>query len=384
MTSTDARRWAGWALTALVWAVSRAGAQSTDTPDAGPEPEAALAAQETPAAPPQRVVHVAVTAIDAGALMVVGDVGVDRPKLLVRRALETYASPDDAPLPVAFGGDSPPDRSRATLRVRESGTVVVTDRVSLAFRWVEGALAGIAVHEPTPDGDPSPVGSRVELYQSLAAPAVTVVSLPGAQLVISSAALVISREEGGIRVLVMSGEAVVFPGALPAGGVSALAGGVTLRAAGENSILVSPELGAAVQAEIPPASERLAAGTVVRESLVQELYSVAETVAEGDIQPPTRGAGIGPSAVAPFARIPEIVPRGTAATQTLAGAQTVVVTTAVSTAESFLAQGNAALAVVGARLERTRIIGNTSGLAAQGPLSISGNLQRPFTIRTSP
>lgn len=367
-----------------VWAVALLLARPAwgQSGDAAGEP-AALAAHEAAAAY-ARVVHIAVTAIDEGASVVVGDTGVDRPKLLNRNPLETYESPEDAPLPVAFKSDSPADRSRATLRVRESGTVVITDRVSLAFRWVEGALAGIAVHEPSLDGEPSPVGARVEIYQNVAAPSVTVVSVPGAQVVISRAALVVARESGGIRVVVFSGEAVVYPGALPAGGVGALAKGVTLRADGENSVLVTPDVGVPGRVEAPAAAERLAAGTVVRESLVQELYSVAETVAEGDIQPPTRGAGIGPSAVAPFARIPEIVPRGTAATQVLAGAQTVVVSTAVSTAESFLAQGNAALAVVGARLERTRIIGNTSGLAAQGPLSISGNLQRPFTIRTSP
>ncbi len=157
-----------------------------------------------------------------------------------------------------------------------------------------------------------------------------------------------------------------------------------LDAAGDNSVMVMADgtLSLAARVEQVAASMRLRRSSIVQRSLLPDLVRVAEEVTEGDIEPPTRGAQIPVAAVAPQVRIPEIVPRGTLASQVISGSQGFATRAVQSTAESFIGSDSAALAVVGARLQRTRITGSIVA-GARAPLSVNIELLRPFTIGPS-
>ena len=155
-----------------------------------------------------------------------------------------------------------------------------------------------------------------------------------------------------------------------------------LKAEGANGVIVAADgtLSPPQRVEGIAVTMASAQSVVIQRSLLPDMVRVAEEVAEGDIESPTRGAPTPVATVAPQVRIAEIVPRGSIAAQIIAGAQAVVQASVPSTAESFLGSRSAALAVVGARLQRTRITGSP-GAAPQAPLSINTQLSRPFTIK---
>ncbi len=155
--------------------------------------------------------------------------------------------------------------------------------------------------------------------------------------------------------------------------------GLVLDAAGANRVSIAADGAAASPARAEGAAQAMASlrRGLVQRSLLPDLVRVAEAVAEGDIEPPTRGAAIAAAAVAPEVRISEIVPRGGTTSRLAAGgAQVGGAGAAASTAEAFIRTGQAALAVVGARLQRTRIIGATVGRT----LTVNPQLSRPFSL----
>jgi hypothetical protein len=117
----------------------------------------------------------------------------------------------------------------------------------------------------------------------------------------------------------------------------------------------------------------------VQQSLLRDLVRVAESAAEGDIEPPARGSAVPIAAIATAVRVADIVPRGGGPT-TFSGSSaqsSSVATQGGSTAEAFLTSGQAALAVVGARIQGTRIVGGTAGRA---PLGVNNQFRRRFTL----
>ena len=250
--------------------------------------------------------------------------------------------------------------------------VVVLDQMpAVEFKLLSGARFSAALGGLE-------VGS-FDVYYDDGGSAPVAVSVGGATVLLQRGSLRAERTADGVQVSVGDGQAVVYGGELPAGGVAALTDGVTLDAANGNSLTLAADgtLGDAVRIERVGASMLTLRSTIMQRSLLPDLVRVAEQVTEGDIEPPTRGAQIPAVAVAPQVRIPEIVPRGSLASQVISGSQGFASGSVQATAETFIGSGSAALAVVGVRLQRTRI---TRSFAAGGPLSISRELLRPFTI----
>jgi hypothetical protein len=118
---------------------------------------------------------------------------------------------------------------------------------------------------------------------------------------------------------------------------------------------------------------------VVQQSLLRDLVRVAESAAEGDIEPPARGSAVPIAAIATAVRVVDIVPRGSGVTSFSGGTapSSGVAAQGGSTADAFLSSGQAALAVVGARIQSTRIVGGTAGRA---PLGVNNQFRRRFTL----
>jgi hypothetical protein len=284
-----------------------------------------------------------------------------------------------ANFPLVVEVDAEPGEARqAILLIRQADVPVATITVDSArteLRTIEGAVMVVSALQ-----DAAP-GAVVDVR--FVADGRTAVVVPGAVVLMSRGALRAARTDAGIELRVGEGSAIVYAGEMPADGVAGLAGRQSLElAAGEsNAITVGADgtLGAAksiddVQPEMADLASR-----VVQRSALPFLVSAAEEVTEGDIEPPTRDTGIPVATVAPEVRIPQIVPRGSLATQVITGSQSFATTTVQATAESFIGSGQAALAVVGARFQRTRI--TATGRAGTGaPLSVNRELTRLFQI----
>jgi hypothetical protein len=184
----------------------------------------------------------------------------------------------------------------------------------------------------------------------------------------------IARTQNGIELTVAEGEFECSV-SRPASAVLTLRAGtqnaVTVTAAGFGPPRSDPAIGDVMTA---------ARGALVKASLLRDFASVAEETAEGSLEPPASGSPVTGGAALVFARVTEIVPRGTGFTSlslaaSSARAQGIFGTQ--STAERFLGQNNAALAVVGARLQNTRVIANTTG---GGALSISNEATPRFGL----
>lgn len=198
---------------------------------------------------------------------------------------------------------------------------------------------------------------------------------PGFSLGMQRGAVRILRNAGApaTDVIVIEGRASLIPT-----GKS----GLVLDAAATNRVSVGADgsASAPVRGDGAAAQMTQSRRSLVQSSLIPDLVRQAEAVAEGDIEPPSRGAAIAAVVVAPEVRISEIVPRGTTAARVVSGAQQVGAASApTSTAEAFIRTGQAALAVVGARLQRTRIVGATG---AQVGLQASPEVSRPFNLLT--
>lgn len=217
----------------------------------------------------------------------------------------------------------------------------------------------------------APPGAWIDI-SSVSTP--VLVLLGDARVSLASGALRIEYAADGWRAVLAAGTARVEKDGKPA---------VELDARGSNAALVASDgtPAAAARDEQFAAAWQAQRSGLVQRALLPDLVSVAEAIAEGDIEPPSRGSAVAAISVAPEVRISELVPRGgTAVTVTAGTSVSSAGGSIASTAESFLSSRQAALAVVGARLERTRVVfaGNTSG--SRAPLAISPELGRPFTL----
>lgn len=320
----------------------------------------AVARQAQPAGTPE----VIITALTEQAQATLG-----REQQVRVRAREPLTA--DSPVPFMLTGAEGAAK-QATLLLSGVGVAITVDSTSIEMQLRRDCAVGVRAF--TDGGN----GGWVDVYSSNNG--AVLLTFPGGNVVMKAGGVRLDRTERGVRVMVSGGQALVFGGALPAEGVSELKNGTVLGGDQANAVLVGPggTLSAPEAAADAGATMRRATSLVVQQSMLPDLVRLAESVAEGDIEPPTRGTRVPVVSVAPEVRIPEIVPRGGVAGQLLAGTQAVVSGSVRTTAETFFASGNAALAIVGARLERTRIVGTPTGIGA--PLSISGQLTRPFTI----
>lgn len=200
------------------------------------------------------------------------------------------------------------------------------------------------------------------------------VLLGDARVSLTSGAMRVEYASDGWRLALASGQARLERDAVPAVELDA-------RAANVVAVARNGAPGSTSRDEQFPVAWQSQRSAFVQRALLPDLVSVAEAIAEGDLEPPSRGSAVAAISVAPEVRITELVPRGgTAVTVTARTSVASAGGSVASTAESFLASREAALAVVGARLERTRIVfaGNTTG--SRAPLAISPELGRPFTL----
>jgi hypothetical protein len=156
---------------------------------------------------------------------------------------------------------------------------------------------------------------------------------------------------------------------------------VALTGGAENALTVAggAAVGPATRAANAEGAVFVAYQNVVQASLLPDLVRVAESVAEGDIEPPTRAAAVAAVAVAPAVTVREIVPRGGTVSRITTGLQGALRAAPIQNlAESFLSSGQAAQAVVGARLQRTRVVSDAG--SARSPLAVSPEVTRPFSI----
>lgn len=175
---------------------------------------------------------------------------------------------------------------------------------------------------------------------------------------------------GGVEIRVADGSFVVMPSGAAVD---------TLDAGGDNAATVTAGGLGPRRRDATIASEMAAArGGLIQSSLLTAFASIAEETAEGDLEPPGRGSPVVGGTTLVFARVTDIVPRGAgfASLALAASSATNAVGAAPSTAEAFLASGNAALALVGARLQSTRVVADPAG----GGLSINAQLGRRFTL----
>ena len=325
-----------------------------------------LAAATTLAAAQPEDPSVRVTALSGPATITLGDqtfapLGSEQPLF------------EDEALAVSVQG--PQDLRQALLHVRSAGLSLLLDGLGVELQ--ARADGGVSVRVSAAAG----ARGTLDVSHDRERP-FTLIPLPGAWIGLSRGALRIrpGQAAGTFEIIAASGRAGVFAGPAPTGEVAGRQAQLVLDAHGQNSVVLAadgtlsaPRRDDAIAAQLT--ADRRA---VVQRSLLPELVRVAEAVAEGDIEPPTRGSRFAAVTVAPEVRIAEIVPRGGVAAILSAGARTITVATAQSTAEAFLGSREAALAVVGARLERTRIIGNPA--TTRAPLSISRELRTPFLL----
>ncbi len=283
-----------------------------------------------------------------------------------------------AEFPLAVDVDADPGQARQAILLVRSGdrpvATITLDSARAELRTINGAaMALTTLQEASP-------GAMVDVRYI--GDGQTAVAVPGAVVLLARGALRATRTDGGVELRVGEGSATVYSGELPAGGAGELQGrqSVQLTAGGGNAVTVAAD-GTMTPAQavegIQPEMADFASG-VVQRSALPFLVSAAEEVTEGDIEPPTRDTGIPVATVAPEVRIPQIVPRGSLATQVITGSQSFATTAVQATAESFIGSGQAALAVVGARFQRTRI--TATGRTGSAPLSVNRELTRLFQI----
>lgn len=260
-------------------------------------------------------------------------------------------------LSLGAAGDATIFVESATIEIRERSDAAA--EVNIAF---EGGAAG-----------------TVDVYSALPEPAVLLITTAGGNVLLPRGNVRVKSSDGGIEISTSSGKAAVSGGALPDGGVKALAGGQSLDAGAVNRIMLQAggKLSEGKRVEDLSLAMARFRGGVVQRSLLPDLVKQAEAVAEGDIEPPTRGTKIA-AAIAIEIRIPEIVPRGGIVQAIVSGARSATTAAARSTAEAFAGSQNAAEALIGARLLRTRVVGAPAGSSV--PLTISNQIRRPFTL----
>lgn len=214
----------------------------------------------------------------------------------------------------------------------------------------------------------------IDVYHNQSDPAVRVV-INGAEVGLKRGAVRVGRasQTGDLEVLAGAGQAFV---------VTQTGDAATLSAGAENQLFISTDgrLSAPVRRENAPTEMANSRAEIVQLSLVPDFARIAESVAEGDIAPPTRGSRVPAVAVAPSVRIREIVPRGGVVTRATAVSVAGSFTRgAQSTAEQFIGQRTVgvALAVVGARFERTRVTGATG---VRPPLAINVEVRPRFLL----
>lgn len=268
-------------------------------------------------------------------------------------------------------GDRP---AQAVLSMSAIRTVIILDSAAVEIKQFKDFDAGISVF---PGGQTSGI---VDIYQQGELGAKILVIVPGAVAVLSGAAVRVAAVEGGVEIALGGGTATIYSGELPADGIAALTNGVALDASGDNALVVGSDgtLSPPRPAEGVPQSMTGRRQSVIQRSLVPDMVKVSEAVGEGDIEPPTRGTRVAAASVAPPLQIPELVPRGSTATQVISGAQGQGATFVQSIASAFLGRGNVGLALVGVRLLDTRIIGGAGG--SRAPLSINPQTRNRFTV----
>lgn len=274
--------------------------------------------------------------------------------------VEQLVLPDE-PLPVSFGGDK--GTRQAIFNMDGLAVTMVVNAVDFELKLRSDGGLDITVTN-------AEQGAWIDVYHMTGSP-LTVLNLPHASVGLPSA--VVRAEYLGDdvwKLTVASGKASIESESNEAAAIDA--GNAT--SIGANGALAAPTAAGDISARMASAQSSIA-----QASLLPDFVRVAEAVAEGDIEPPTRASRVVAQAVAPVVRIKEIVPRGGVATQLQGRAVTQVATAPQqSTAEAFF-QGEAALAVVGARLQRTRVVG-TSGVGGRA-LTINPELTVPFLLR---
>jgi hypothetical protein len=209
----------------------------------------------------------------------------------------------------------------------------------------------------------------LDVYHDADSPPLTVQVGDTAIRVARGVVRVRAASDGQVEILCASGSAAIAAGAAK----------IALESAGKNRVSVrgtslSEESRVEVARDITATRSR-----IVQQSLLRDLVRVAESAAEGDIEPPARGSAVPITAIAAAVRVADIVPRGGGPTSfSGAAAQgSNVAGQSASTAEAFLSSGQAALAVVGARIQATRVVGGAPGRA---PLGVNNQLRRRFTL----
>lgn len=300
-----------------------------------------LAAQETAADEP-RDLYAVVTALGEGAQVRLADVVVSRP------------------------GDNPLLLESEPIRI----TVVAREAAQIAAIQISAADATLVLNNVEIDIHVRKDGGLalklagesqgewwLDVYHGIESPALqiqvgdAVLSLPVGAVRISS-----TDQPDRVRVRVATGRIT---------GQSA-AGQIALDATDRNETIIRGDaFGAAGRAEGTIQDQAAARGSIVQRSLLPDLVRVAEAAAEGDIEPPTRASTVQARAVAPEVRVAEIVPRGGVISTLVSGAGQSAVFAgaggAATQAEAFLSSGQAAQAVVGARLQRTRFTASRTG-----------------------
>lgn len=296
----------------------------------------------------------------------------------------------DAPLLASVS--RPGGGGAAILYVADAGLTIVIGGTTVVLRQNEEGGVDVLVQMP------GELPGYVDLYHQADAPAVRVLPMAGAleealaaddfaERLDQLTRVMIGLKRGALRVLRTSaqGDASVAVAVGTAAVSGEANGGIMLDAAGKNRVLLTSAgaIGETDRLEGLLAQMHTDRSRVVQLSLLPEFVRVAEGVAEGDIEPPTRGSTVVAAAVTPPLRLREIVPRGgivtRASVSTVGGA---VARAVQSTAERFIGErtGGAALAVVGGRVERTRITGTSGAGAQRPPLSISRDLSRRFFL----
>lgn len=209
----------------------------------------------------------------------------------------------------------------------------------------------------------------LDVYHDADSPPLTVLINDASVRIARGVVRIRAASDGQVEILCASGVAAIGAGAAK----------IALESAGKNRVyLRGTSLSEAARVEVA----RDVAATrsrIVQQSLLRDLVRVAESAAEGDIEPPARGSAVPIAAITTAVRVADIVPRGGGPTSfSGAAAQgSNVAGQGGSTAEAFLTSGQAALAVVGARIQATRVVGGAPGRA---PLGVNNQLRRRFTL----
>ncbi len=296
---------------------------------------------------------------------------------------ETFTSDPNDYVPASV--DRADGNGAAIFHLREARVTVVATGLPIEFQLRIEQDGGAAAEITIP---PTDALGWVDLYHDADRPPVYVNIIGGsgdaAPAKRSEAPLLakIGMFRGAVRVRRVSpdGGFEIVSGAGMANVVTMAEQRAALESGAKNQVLLAPNgvLSELDRREGITGEMDAARSAILQQSVLPEFVRVAEEVAEGDIEPPARGSIVVAAAVAPTVRVREIVPRGGVVTRVAAGAvSSGRGGAAQSTAEQFLGAGEAALAVVGARFERTRVTGAT-GL--RPPLAINRELRSRFSL----